>query len=156
MAITTVFDAWRMGSVVSNKTANHGEHARQMADEILDIVSSDQVPSALLSSALLPGDLRGDVARGIRTVTSAPAAAVGLADRGRLEVTTRADLIRVARIEGASALRGTWVQGRRVGWGGIRTKLPTCDFFRNSCCASAIRSSGQVPARSGLISPCSI
>jgi alpha-D-ribose 1-methylphosphonate 5-triphosphate diphosphatase len=61
------------------------------------------------------GDLWGDVARGIRTVTAAPAAAVGLSDRGRLDIGARGDLIRVARIAGAAALRGTWVQGRRVG-----------------------------------------
>jgi alpha-D-ribose 1-methylphosphonate 5-triphosphate diphosphatase len=82
---------------------------------LLDIVSSDYVPSALLSAALMLGDLWGDVPRGIRTVTAAPAAAVGLADRGHLDIGARADLIRVARIAGAAALRGTWVQGRRVG-----------------------------------------
>jgi len=80
----------------------------------LDIVSSDYVPSALLSGALMLGDLWGDMARGVATVTQAPAAAVGLTDRGRLAVGARADVIRVARVAGAGALRGTWVQGRRV------------------------------------------
>lgn len=83
--------------------------------DLLDIVSSDYVPSALLSSALLLGDLWGDVARGVRTVTQAPAAAVGLSDRGHLEIGARGDVIRVARIAGGAALRGTWVQGKRVG-----------------------------------------
>jgi len=95
-------------------SGNVAAHSLAEAD-LLDIVSSDYVPSALLASALLLGDLWDDVARGIRTVTAAPAAAVGLADRGRIEVGARADLIRVARIAGASALRGTWVHGRRVG-----------------------------------------
>jgi alpha-D-ribose 1-methylphosphonate 5-triphosphate diphosphatase len=81
---------------------------------LLDILSSDYVPSALLSAALLLGDLWGDLARGVATVTAAPAAAVGLADRGRLAVGMRADVIRVARLPGAAAPRGAWVQGRRV------------------------------------------
>ena len=82
--------------------------------ELLDIVSSDYVPSSLLSAALMLGDLWGDVGRGVSTVTSAPAAAVGLSDRGRIGLDARADLVRVARIGTAGAVRGVWVQGRRV------------------------------------------
>lgn len=82
--------------------------------DLLDIVSSDYVPSALLSGALMLGDLWGDMARGVATVTQAPAAAAGLTDRGHLDVGARADVIRVTRIGAAGALRGTWVQGRRV------------------------------------------
>lgn len=94
-------------------SGNIAAHRLAEAD-LLDIVSSDYVPSALLSAALLLGDLWGDVARGIRTVTIAPADAVDLSDRGRLTLGARGDMIRVARIAGAAALRGTWVQGRRV------------------------------------------
>ncbi|MES2333507.1 MAG: alpha-D-ribose 1-methylphosphonate 5-triphosphate diphosphatase [Pseudomonadota bacterium] len=83
--------------------------------ELLDIISSDYVPSSLLSAALMLGDLWGNVARGVATVTRAPAEAVGLSDRGRLEPGCRADLVRVARIGQAGALRGAWVQGKRVG-----------------------------------------
>ncbi|MBN2739341.1 MAG: alpha-D-ribose 1-methylphosphonate 5-triphosphate diphosphatase [Rhodobacteraceae bacterium] len=82
--------------------------------DLLDIVSSDYVPSALLSGALMLGDLWGDLARGIATVTAAPADAVGLADRGRIKIGKRADLIRVRPIGGTGALRGTWVKGQRV------------------------------------------
>ncbi|MBK1634470.1 alpha-D-ribose 1-methylphosphonate 5-triphosphate diphosphatase [Rhodovulum adriaticum] len=90
--------------------------ARDLAEaDLLDIVSSDYVPAALLMAAVMLGDLWGDMARGIATVTRAPADAVGLADRGRLEVGARADLIRVTRLEGAPVVRGTWVQGLRVG-----------------------------------------
>ena len=95
-------------------SGNVAAHKLAEAD-LLDILSSDYVPSALLSAALMLGDLWGDVARGMRTVTSAPAAAVGLQDRGQLTLGARADLIRVARVRGAAALRGTWVQGRRMG-----------------------------------------
>ena len=83
--------------------------------DLLDIVSSDYVPSSLLSAALMLGDIWGDPARGVATVTSAPADAVGLSDRGRIAIGARADLARVSRIGAAGAVRGLWVQGRRVG-----------------------------------------
>ncbi|MBL9045783.1 MAG: alpha-D-ribose 1-methylphosphonate 5-triphosphate diphosphatase [Tabrizicola sp.] len=90
--------------------------AQELAEaDLLDIVSSDYVPSSLLSAALRLGDLWGDTARGIATVTAAPADAAGLTDRGHLTVGGRADVIRVTRIGSAGAVRGVWVQGRRVG-----------------------------------------
>ncbi len=90
--------------------------AHQLAEmDLLDIVSSDYVPAALLSSALLLGDLWGDVARGIRTVTEAPAKATALHDRGVLEIGKRADVIRVKRVGGTGVVRGVWVKGNRVG-----------------------------------------
>lgn len=89
--------------------------AKDLAEvDLLDIVSSDYVPSSLLSAGLMLGDLWGDIARGIATVTAAPADAAGLADRGRIVPGARADVIRVARIGQAAALRGVWVQGNRV------------------------------------------
>lgn len=89
--------------------------AHELAEmDLLDILSSDYVPSSLLSAALLLGDLWGDMARGIGTVTLAPARATGLADRGRIEAGARADLIRVTRVGHAGALRGVWVRGQRV------------------------------------------
>ena len=97
-----------------------GSHSGNVAaealarEDLLDIVSSDYVPSSLLSAALMLGDVWGDLARGVATVTAAPGRAAGLADRGHLDIGARADVIRVARISGAGALRGTWVQGRRV------------------------------------------
>jgi alpha-D-ribose 1-methylphosphonate 5-triphosphate diphosphatase len=81
---------------------------------LLDILSSDYVPAALLQGALMLGEIWGDLARGIATVTAAPAAAVGLTDRGRIAPGLRADLIRVAQVGPASVLRGTWVRGQRV------------------------------------------
>jgi len=90
--------------------------ARDLAAvDALDILSSDYVPSSLLMGALILGDLWGDLARGLATVTAAPAARVGLDDRGRLEAGLRADLIRFRRTEATPALRGVWVQGRQVG-----------------------------------------
>jgi alpha-D-ribose 1-methylphosphonate 5-triphosphate diphosphatase len=77
-------------------------------------VSSDYVPSSLLMAALLLGDLWGDPARGVATVTAAPATAAGLEDRGSLVPGMRADVIRVARLGSAAQVRGTWVAGGRV------------------------------------------
>ena len=89
--------------------------AKDLAEaDLLDILSSDYVPSSLLSGALFLGDLWGDVARGIATVTTAPTLATGLQDRGALRLGLRADVIRVARIGRAAALRGVWVEGRRA------------------------------------------
>lgn len=82
--------------------------------DLLDILSSDYVPSGLLSAALMLGDLWGDMAKGVRTVTSAPAMATGLADRGALTPGLRADLVRVKRADQAAMVRGVWVSGDRV------------------------------------------
>lgn len=98
-----------------------GSHSGNVAaetlarDGLLDVLSSDYVPASLLMGAVMLGDLWGDMARGIATVTAAPARAVGLADRGRLAEGLRADLVRLARPEGLAAVRGVWSAGRQVG-----------------------------------------
>lgn len=81
---------------------------------VLDILSSDYVPASLLLGATLLGDLWGDMARGIATVTSAAARATNLPDRGVLKTGTRADVLRFSRVGGIPAVRGVWSQGRRV------------------------------------------
>lgn len=81
---------------------------------LLDILSSDYVPSALLYGAVILGEIWGDLARGIATVTTAPAHAAGLMDRGRLAEGMRADLIRFKLVQGVPALRGVWSAGVRV------------------------------------------
>lgn len=89
--------------------------ARDLAEaDLLDILSSDYVPSSLLSAALMLGDLWGNISRGVSAVTTAPAKAVGLSDRGKIGLEARADLVRVSRIGAAGAVRGVWVQGGRV------------------------------------------
>lgn len=97
-----------------------GSHSGNVAaqalaqSDLLDIVSSDYVPSSLLSAALMLGDLWDDLPRGIATVTAAPAQAARLTDRGQIATGKRADLIRVRRFGTAGMLRSTWVEGRRV------------------------------------------
>jgi alpha-D-ribose 1-methylphosphonate 5-triphosphate diphosphatase len=82
--------------------------------DLLDIVSSDYVPSSLLSAAMMLGDIWGDLAKAVATVTVAPAKATGLDDRGRLSVGARGDVIRVRKIGSTGAVRGVWVQGARI------------------------------------------
>lgn len=83
---------------------------------LLDVFSSDYVPSSLLVAALrLPGSVPGiDLAAAIRTVTKTPAEAVGLSDRGEIAVGRRADLIRVYDRASVPAVRTVWREGRRV------------------------------------------
>jgi alpha-D-ribose 1-methylphosphonate 5-triphosphate diphosphatase len=55
-----------------------------------------------------------DLAAAVRTVTRAPAEAVGLDDRGEIAVGKRADLIRVRIVGDVPAVRGVWREARRV------------------------------------------
>ena len=89
--------------------------AQELAERgLLDVVSSDYVPSALLSAAVHLGVLWNDMARGMATVTATPASAVGLADRGSLQVGLRADVIRFRLAGSVPLLRGVWCRGAQV------------------------------------------
>ncbi|CUH75847.1 Alpha-D-ribose 1-methylphosphonate 5-triphosphate diphosphatase [Tritonibacter multivorans] len=89
--------------------------AAELADlDLLDIVSSDYVPAALLLAAVKLGGMWDDMARGMATVTRTPALAAGLTDRGEIAPGKRADLIQFRMTEGAPALRAVWARGARV------------------------------------------
>jgi len=90
--------------------------AELAAAGVLDIMSSDYVPSALLLAPLrLPEVVpQFDLPAAIRTVSRTPAHAVGLTDRGEIAVGKRADLVRVYSRAGASTARMVWREGRRV------------------------------------------
>ena len=81
---------------------------------VLDILSSDYVPSSLLLGAVKLGQDWGDMAAGMATVTRNPACAVGLSDRGEIAVGKRADLVQFALRGGAPAMQAAWSRGRRV------------------------------------------
>jgi alpha-D-ribose 1-methylphosphonate 5-triphosphate diphosphatase len=99
-----------------------GSHSGNVAavdlarEGLLDILSSDYVPSSLLMAALqLPRQLPAiDLAAAVRTVTRTPAEAVGLADRGEIAVGKRADLIRVHLANSVPVVRSAWREGHRV------------------------------------------
>ena len=98
-----------------------GSHSGNVAAEelakadLLDIVSSDYVPSALLLSAFRLADIWNDLPRAVATVTSNPAKAVRLHDRGTLRSGLRGDVLRVRKIDQTPLLRGVWSQGNKVG-----------------------------------------
>ncbi len=99
-----------------------GSHSGNIAavdlahEGLLDILSSDYVPSSLLMGALqLPQYVPAiDLATAVRTVTKTPAEAVGLSDRGEVATGKRADLIRVHVAGDVPVVRAVWREGRRV------------------------------------------
>ena len=81
---------------------------------LLDIVSSDYVPSALLLSAFRLAEVWNDLPRAIACVTQNPAQAGGLSDRGALVEGQRGDMLRVSLRGQTPLIRGVWSQGRQV------------------------------------------
>ena len=89
--------------------------ARELAElDLLDIVSSDYVPAALLLSAFRLAEQWEDLPRAVACVTSNPAKAAGLMDRGDLQVGLRGDVLRVHQIGSQPMIRGAWSRGNRV------------------------------------------
>ncbi|MFG1478244.1 alpha-D-ribose 1-methylphosphonate 5-triphosphate diphosphatase [Xanthobacter sp. V4C-4] len=83
---------------------------------LLDILSSDYVPSSLLWSAF---DLARRVPaislpQAMQRVTKIPAEVAGLADRGEIAPGRRADLARVAALGDIPVVRSVYREGRRV------------------------------------------
>ncbi|MCB1511047.1 MAG: alpha-D-ribose 1-methylphosphonate 5-triphosphate diphosphatase [Hyphomicrobiaceae bacterium] len=98
-----------------------GSHSGNVAAEdlaqrgVLDIFSSDYVPSSLLIAAFqlvdrVPGT---PLHEAIGTVTRKPAEAAGMSDRGVIEAGRRADLVRV-HADKVPVVRTVWREGRRV------------------------------------------
>lgn len=83
---------------------------------VLDILSSDYVPSSLLLAAFhLAAQVPGiTLPAAIATVTRAPAEAAGLSDRGQIAPGHIADLIRVTDRAEVPVVRTVWCGGRRV------------------------------------------
>lgn len=89
--------------------------AMELAQEgLLDMISSDYVPAAMLLSAFRLAEAWGDMPRAIACVTQAPAKAAGLSDRGTLEIGKRGDMVRVTHLGTTPLIRGVWCRGERV------------------------------------------
>ena len=106
-------------NVVRGRSHTGNVPARELAAlGLLDVLSSDYVPSSLLHGALLLADGAepATLPDAIALVTANPARVAGLADRGRLAPGLRADLVRVARADGGDVptVRAVWRAGRRV------------------------------------------
>ncbi|MEM8537342.1 MAG: alpha-D-ribose 1-methylphosphonate 5-triphosphate diphosphatase [Pseudomonadota bacterium] len=97
-----------------------GSHSGNVAAQdlaeagLLDIVSSDYVPSALLLSAFRLAKIWDNLPRAVATVTKNPARAAGLDDRGQLDIGKRGDVLRVAQLGETPLLRSAWCRGQRV------------------------------------------
>lgn len=104
-------------NVVRGRSHNGNISASELAEAgVLDVLSSDYVPAALLQAAfVLPARSEAvTLPQSIRMVTSRPASAAGLDDRGAIEVGRRADLVRVQPVGEIPVVRSVWRQGRRV------------------------------------------
>jgi alpha-D-ribose 1-methylphosphonate 5-triphosphate diphosphatase len=88
--------------------------------QLLDCLSSDYVPHALLHGAFLLRDQGGwTLPEAIATVTRTPARLIGLDDRGELAACLRADFVRVRETRSGTAHPvpvplSTWREGRRI------------------------------------------
>jgi alpha-D-ribose 1-methylphosphonate 5-triphosphate diphosphatase len=93
-------------NVAAMELAEHG---------LLDILSSDYAPSALLMGAMKLGRITGHLPAAFAMVTRNPARAVGLSDRGEIAAGKRADLVMLREVDGLSVVMGVWSAGRKVG-----------------------------------------
>ena len=86
------------------------------AEGLLDILSSDYVPFSLMQAAFHIGDVVAGMSlpEAVSLVSSRPAAALGLEDRGAIVAGRRADLVQVTVDEGVPIVRKVWREGRRV------------------------------------------
>ncbi|TDV34437.1 alpha-D-ribose 1-methylphosphonate 5-triphosphate diphosphatase [Paraburkholderia caballeronis] len=82
---------------------------------LLDILSSDYVPSSLLTAAFdLVDKVDWTLPRAVATVSAEPARKAGLNDRGAIEPGLRADFVRVTMLDALPVPRATWREGTRV------------------------------------------
>ncbi|OGB41216.1 MAG: hypothetical protein A2461_07300 [Burkholderiales bacterium RIFOXYC2_FULL_59_8] len=84
--------------------------------DLLDIFSSDYVPSSLLLATFMLSQLEHwSLSKAVCTVTRNPARAIGLQDRGEIAVGQRADFLRVRMNRvGMPMVRQTWLAGQRA------------------------------------------
>ena len=90
--------------------------AAALADDgLLDVLSSDYVPSSLLSAAFILTRKCGfSLAQAVATISLNPARCVGLKDRGEIAIDKRADFSRVRLVNGAPSVIAVWRGGKRI------------------------------------------
>lgn len=113
LGIATIMGA---PNVVRNGSHSGNVSALELAQAgLLDILSSDYVPSSLLTAAFdLTRKAHWTLPRAIAAVSATPAVATGLHDRGRIAPGLRADLVRVAAADALPVPRATYRAGVRV------------------------------------------
>ncbi|MEY8830375.1 alpha-D-ribose 1-methylphosphonate 5-triphosphate diphosphatase [Sedimentitalea sp. XS_ASV28] len=103
-------------NIIRNRSHSGNVAALELAEAgLLDIVSSDYVPSALLLSAFRLAEVWQDLPRAIACVTRNPARAAGLTDRGDLMPGQRGDVLRVGMAGTTPMVRAVWCRGQRIG-----------------------------------------
>jgi alpha-D-ribose 1-methylphosphonate 5-triphosphate diphosphatase len=86
-----------------------------LAADRVDALASDYVPASMIEAAFLAAARHGVALwQAVAMISAAPAAMIGLADRGRLHVGLRADLVRVRVHEGFPIVRQVYLAGERV------------------------------------------
>jgi len=104
-------------NVVRGGSHSGNVSARELAEAgYLDVLSSDYVPVSLIQAAFQLAEEVGSISlpQAVAMVTSVPARAIGLTDRGVLAPGLRADLIQVKLVGNVPIVRGVWREGRRV------------------------------------------
>lgn len=104
-------------NVVRGGSHSGNVSARELAEAgYLDVLSSDYVPVSLIQAAFqLADEIEAiSLAKAVTMVTSTPAQAIGLTDRGTLMPGLRADLIQVKLVGNVPIVRGVWREGKRV------------------------------------------
>jgi alpha-D-ribose 1-methylphosphonate 5-triphosphate diphosphatase len=83
---------------------------------VLDILSSDYIPFSLVQAVfrLADQDQKLSLPEAVRLISDTPAKAVGLDDRGAIEIGKRADLVRVRKSRNTPVIRQVWRTGARV------------------------------------------
>lgn len=83
---------------------------------VLDILSSDYYPAALLDAVFLISKMEDgyDLPRAVASASRKPAEAVGLNDRGCIAEGLRADLIRVREVDRHPLVQRVWCAGKQV------------------------------------------
>ena len=82
--------------------------------DLLDVLSSDYVPSSLLHAAYLLQQDGFSLPKAIATVSRNPARMIGLHDRGEIAVSLRADFIRVRMYDAIPVVVGVWKAGKKI------------------------------------------
>ncbi|MGF6900080.1 alpha-D-ribose 1-methylphosphonate 5-triphosphate diphosphatase [Paraburkholderia sp. GAS348] len=83
--------------------------------DLLDILSSDYVPSSLMTAVFeLVNKAGWTLPRAMATVSAAPARTAGLRDRGAIEAGLRADFVRVTMLDTLPVPRATYRAGARI------------------------------------------
>lgn len=104
-------------NVVRGKSHNGNISASELAKAgVLDVLSSDYVPFALMYAAFLLPERADNISlpQSVGMVSKRPAEAAHLNDRGEIAVGKRADLVRVRRTDPVPVVRGVWREGKRV------------------------------------------